>query len=174
MRLMKPVALALLIALVPTAAMAQNTQSSGKKLKWIALGGLIGGATLGAFAAFSGDKRAATSNVTALSSCNSAVQNALPPSASVVVACIVAVPIPPATSGPITLPQPLTSAAGSVPVSVLALSSPQQRGINWKLAGSAIGASSVGGLLLYRYHVRVKKADVSLRRDGAVEVAFTW
>jgi hypothetical protein len=171
MRLMKPVALAVLIALVPATAMAQNPQSSGKKMKWIALGSIIGGATFGAFAAFTGNKQPTATNTSAFSQCTS------PPitssSSAITQVCIVGTPTAPAIGNAPTTIQ-MTFGAGSVRTSALTLANSQQRTTNWKLAGPAIGATSVGAFLLYRYHVRVKKADVSLRPDGAVQLAFTW
>jgi hypothetical protein len=171
MRLMTPVTLALLITLAPTAAMAQNPPSSGKKLKWVALGSVIGGAALGAFAAFSEkETKTVATRVTASSHCV-VTPAASTPAVSAVVACVI-VGQPAQPNGPLSVPT--TFGAGSVSTSFVTLSNSPQRGINWKLAGPAIGATSVGGFLLYRYHVRVKKADVSLRPDGAVQLAFTW
>jgi hypothetical protein len=169
-----------LIALAPTAAMAQNPQSSGKKLKWIALGGVIGGATLGAFAAFSGEKPAPlsaaktnSSIVATVSSCPAPITNG---AVTVAVICeSIGNPVG-GSSAPLTPPGtfPVTFGVRGAPTTMFTLANAQQRSTNWKLAGPAIGATSVGAFLLYRYHVRVKKADVSLRPDGAVQLAFTW
>jgi hypothetical protein len=165
----KLIALALLAALLPTAAVAQNSSpsqgASGKKTKLFALGSVIGGVGLIVLSTTTGKQTSSSTTsgarcfgaATPSSNCNTTFfgfGGTTSPAGS--------------SSG---FP---TSAIYGIGSRSTGLPSVQGRGTNWKLVGPAIGAIGVGTFALYRSHVSARRADLSIRPSGAVQLSYKW
>lgn len=161
---MKPVTFALLFFFLPVAAQAQNQsgqeRSSGKKMQWAGVGTLAGGVGLIVLSAVSGKEPVTRSipSTTEVARCS-------PPGPGLVtvVECTIGIGGQPPTS---TLP-PIT-------VTTMTTVFEQRRVVNWTIVGPAIGVAGAGALLAHLGHVRVKKAELSVRPSGAVQFAFNW
>ena len=179
---MKPIAFALLFFILPVTARSQDQspqqrRSSGKKIQWLGVGSLLGGAGLAVFGAVSGKETVTHFSSTPNANCTS-VQNA---SASAVACVVFAGAIPVAGgSGSAPLAPPSSPGGSSTPLSVITLSTPalitteERRTVNWKIVAPAIGAASAGAFLAHLGHARVKKAELSVRPNGALQLAFRW
>jgi hypothetical protein len=174
---MKSIALAVLLSFLPVVARAQDPsgpqkRSSGKKMEWVGLGGLLGGVGVAILAIASGKETVATYSTTTTTNSNCTVFETGSVSA---VACTSSVSSVAATGGvtaPLTPPgSPGTSSVSSVATTV---STEQRRFTNWKIVGLAAGVAGAGALFMYLGHVRVKSAELSVRPNGAVQLAFKW
>jgi hypothetical protein len=165
----KLIASAVLATLLPTAVVAQNSnppqEKSGKKTRLLALGSIVGGVGLMVL------------STTAEKPTSASTANGAP--------CLgAATPLTPcnmtvfgfggATSSAGSSSGFATSAIHSIGSRSIGLSGTQERGTNWKLVGPAIGAIGVGTFVLYRSHVSAKRADLSVRPDGAVQLSYKW
>jgi hypothetical protein len=173
----RAVAFALLIALLPAAAIAQTSapqpsRSSGSKIKWIALGGVIGGvgtALLGAATGRSSEQNSLSTNNSrcfgggVCSLVEFGTGSACQFGATVNTGC--GVPSAPNLGG---------LGFGGGPTALGSSFIPQRRGINWKMIGPALGAAGLSAFVLYRSHVSARKADVSLRSNGALQLSYQW
>jgi hypothetical protein len=175
----RAVVVALIFALLPASAIAQTpapqqSRSSGSKIKWIALGGIIGGvgtALLGTTTGRSSSQNSLSANN---SRCFGSGGGLCRLSGfGIGSACQFGAP---ANEG-CSIPNGGGSGfGGGVPGPTTFGSSflPQRRGANWKMIGPAIGAAGVSAFVLYRSHVSAKKAEFSLRSNGAVQLSYQW
>jgi hypothetical protein len=183
---MKPIAFALLVLFLPIAARArdpsvQQQRSSGKKMQWAGFGGLLGGAAIAVLGIASGKENVTTTTYSSTSTnSNCTVTGSAVACASSAVAALV--PVPPATGGgttPLTPPgggSTITSIPGTATMTspTATIFTEQRQTANWKIAGPAAGVAGAGALLMYLGHVRVKNAELSVRPNGAVQLAFKW
>jgi hypothetical protein len=142
---MKRIPALFLILLIPIAGLAQHRpaqRSTAKKLKWIGIGALAGGATGAVIGVVTGKEP--------------------PPT------CFY-LQVGPATGAP-----PTGCAALSGIVASQTVAPERRRATNWKIAGPSLGAAAAGAMLFELGHVQMKKAQLSIRPDGAVRVAFRW
>jgi hypothetical protein len=163
----KMLALALLAALLPTAAIAQNSsppQGAGKKTKLLALGSVIGGVGLMILSTTAGKQTSSTTNGSA---CNFGATTLTTCSVTAFGAGGATSPAGSSSGFP-------TTAINGIGAKSIGFPGAQARGTNWKLAGSAIGAIGVGTFVLYRSHVSAKRADVSVRPGGTVQLSYKW
>jgi hypothetical protein len=165
----KLIASAVLCAFLPAAAVAQNSnppqEKSGKKTRLLALGSIVGGVGLMVLSTMA-EKPTSSSTAngapclgaaTPLTTCNRTVLG-----------------FGGATSLAGSASGFTTSAIHAIGSRSIGLSGAQKRGTNWKLVGPAIGAIGAGTFVLYRSHVSAKRADLSVRPDGAVQLSYKW
>ena len=160
---MKTAAFALLFVLVPLTAEAQSNpkRTLGKKLEWIGIGSLVGGAGIAAI----GASRKETVTHFAPSGANNCTVSVF--GAVTAVACVSVVATTPPSS-PLAVP-------GTTSVSTpAATSTEERRAVNWKMVGPAIGVAGAGAFLTHLGHIRVKKAELSIQPSGGVQLAFKW
>ena len=172
----RPVAL-VLVFLLPAQAMAQSTaapQKSSSKWKWIALGSIAAGV---------GAALVATASKTDATTQSSSNCPAIPPGtigSCATVATVGAIPtVVLVPSAPGTPPSPSATRTNpgtmsAVPMSTISLATLQERRTNWKMLIPSVGVASAGAFVLYRDHTRKKKAELSLRNDGAAQFQFKW
>lgn len=190
---MKPVAFALLFFL-PVAAGAQDQssrqrRSSGKKMVWVGVGSLAGGAALAVFGAMSGKETVTRYTGTAANpNCVTTGTGSVSATACTVATIVaVTVPVVTATGGTLVPSNPPGGGTSSTPlpapgntsiIPVVATSSfttsTERCAANWKIIGPAIGVAGAGAFLTHLGRVRVKKAELSVRPSGALQLAFKW
>lgn len=168
----KLITLALLVSLLPIAAIAQSStppkRPSGNKSKWLSVGSIAGGVGLIFLGTASGKQSGQTSVATSRN----------PPC----VGQVTAGGLTTCTNSGFGIGGSVASAAlTATPASWMSIGASsgnfftaQERGTNWKVVGPAIGAVGVGIFVLYRSHVNTKSADLSVRPNGAVQLSYKW
>jgi hypothetical protein len=155
---MKAVLVALLLLLMPFNALAQNQpehHSKAKKLEWIGIGAIAGGIAGTVIGIATGK---ATQEV--FTYLQSGTCSTFQSSSSTASTCV-------------TFVTGSTTRVGTA-TGTITLSTQPHRATNWKIAGPAIGAAGAGALMLELGQLQVKRAELSIRPDGGVKVAFRW
>jgi hypothetical protein len=155
---MKSFLVALFLLLTPFNALAQNPpeqHSKAKKLEWIGIGALAGGISGTVIGIATGKSTQEVFTYLQSGTCST-----FQSSSSTASTCV-------------TFVTGSTTQVGTT-TGTITFSTQQHRATNWKIAGPAIGAAGAGALMMELGHLQVKRAELSIRPDGALRVAFKW
>ncbi len=157
---MRPAAFALLFFFLPLAARAQapsadQQRSLGKKMQWLGIAAMVGGAGLAVAGIATGKETSTVTSFSQNGNCTSFTSGS-----SVATTCFV-------VAGPGT-------PSGSSGTSGVISYSQERHATAWKIAAPGIAVAGAGVLLTRVGHTRIKKAELSIRPDGALRLAFKW